>query len=241
VEPFNAGCKWLQRGHVFDLGPTIGPVFVIGGMGLGTTDCPQGNDDAGCKRQNAATGCRICLAPSSANADCDKSFQRRLKRNMDNVRTSIAASSTQTERDALMAKYGLRDTSIYASLSVDEWDVLPHDPFHLWVMGLLSLFLSIFAQSLTSDALAEINWLMFHAKPWFWAGSMPTFQLTSGQGTTRRNLKGRGEDLRKQVMILPLLLPTWLTMDKFSTRTWGKELLDKHGDAHAVKEAVCSV
>jgi hypothetical protein len=70
---------------------------------------------------------------------------------------------------------------------------------------------------------------------------MPVFQLTSGQGTTRRNLKGRGEDLRKQIQILPVLLPSWFTMEKLAKRTWGKDLLTKHGSAEAVKEAICSV
>jgi hypothetical protein len=78
----------------------------------------------------------------------------------------------------IQAAFGLREEeSIYSALLVDEWEVLLHDPFHLWawVMGLLSLFLSIFAQSLTSNALAEINWLLSHAKPWFWVGSMPVY------------------------------------------------------------------
>jgi hypothetical protein len=239
VSPFVHGCKWLQDGHVLDLGPTLGPAYVTGGMGVATTDCPQGNDDAGCKRQNAARGCRVCLAPSSATSDCDTTHALRLKASMDSVRSAAASQPTRTAREAMLTDVGLKDVgSLYDSLPVDEWDVLPHDPFHLWVMGLLSLFLSLVAQSLTQQALDELNWLLFHAKPWFWRGSMPLLQLTTAQGSTRRNLKGRGEDLRKQIQILPLLLPTWLTMDKFAPRTWGKELLAKHHSATGVKEAI---
>jgi hypothetical protein len=48
------------------------------------------------------------------------------------------------------------------------------------------------------------------------------------------------EDLGKQIQILPLLLPTctWLTMDKFARRTWGKELLAKHHSETGIKEAI---
>jgi hypothetical protein len=120
VEPFNAGCKWLQQGHVMDLGPELGSVFAIGGMGVGTTDCPQGNDDAGCKRQNARKGCRICTAPSESTGDCDTEFPRRLKKNMDDVRSAVSSAATQKERDAILSEFGLReDVSIYNTLAVD--------------------------------------------------------------------------------------------------------------------------
>jgi hypothetical protein len=242
AEPLIKGCELLKTGILLDCGPVLGDRFVIGGVGLGQNDCPQGNDDAGCKRQNAARGCRICLAPSSATGDCDASFQRRHTAMMEEVREHAATRTTQSEKNKVLTQYGLKETpSIYQSLPVDIWEILPHDPFHLWVIGLLSLFLSLFAQSLCASALAELNWLLFHAKPWFWTGSMPLFKLTTGQGTTRRNLKGRGEDLRKQIQILPLLLPGWLTMAKFAQRTWGKELLRKHNSEQNVKEAIISV
>lgn len=65
---------------------------------------------------------------------------------MDDVRAAAATKPTQQATDELLTSYGLKDQgSIYKDLLVDEFDVLPHDPFHLWVMGLLSLFLSIFA------------------------------------------------------------------------------------------------
>jgi hypothetical protein len=221
-----------------DLGPTLGHHFVIGGMGLGTTDSPQGNDDAGCKRPNARKGCRICLCPSQSLGTCGEHHPRRLKALMESIRAAAGTLPTQTAKTDHLNAYGLKECgSLYADLLVDEWDALPHDPFHLWVMGLLSLFLSLVAQSLTADALDELNWLLFHAKPWFWTGSVPTFQLTSGQGTTRRNLKGRGEDLRKQIQLLPLVLTDWLTFQKFTPRTWGKELKEKHGG----EEAACTV
>lgn len=57
VEPFNQGCKCLHKGGVIDFGPVLKSVYmymyVIGGMGLGQIYMPQGNDDAGCKLQNA--------------------------------------------------------------------------------------------------------------------------------------------------------------------------------------------
>lgn len=161
---------------------------------------------------------------------------------MESIRAQADSLPTQTAKTELLTAYGLKeDGSIYADLLVDEWDALPHDPFHLWVMGLLSLFLSLVAQSLTSEALSELNWLLYHAKPWFWTGSVPSFQLTAGQGTTRRNLKGRGEDLRKQIQLLPLVLADWLTFAKFSRRTWGKDLKEKHGSEEAVCSAVRNV
>jgi hypothetical protein len=144
-------------GKTMDLGPELGQVFVIGGMGVGTTDCPQGNDDAGCKRQNAKNGCRICLIASESIGDCSVCSTRRLKQHMEKSRAAAAAAATLSERNDILAAFGLREEeSIYSALPVDEWEVpvLPHDPFHLWVMGLrirlLSLFLSIYFAQLQS-------------------------------------------------------------------------------------------
>jgi hypothetical protein len=55
---------------------------------------------------------------------------------MESIRTQADSLPTQTAKTELLTAYGLKeDGSIYADLLVDEWDALPHDPFHLWVMG----------------------------------------------------------------------------------------------------------
>ena len=75
---------------------------------------------------------------------------------------------------------------------------MPHDPFHLFVLGLLLKFLSFFAASLTDAALLELSWLLTQAKPHNWCG-LNGFELSTSQKDHRKKLKGSGEDLRRQI------------------------------------------
>ena len=222
-------------------GPELGSYFVMGGFGCGQTDCPQGNDDAGMRRQNAKFGCRCCMVPKSelSNVGDEETTEwpRRYKVPMDDIRQSTEDLGVGAA-EAKLKDHGLHPRgSIYKSLKVDEWTQLPHDPFHLFVIGLTMLLLSFFARSLTPQALAEINVLLAASTPWFWNPIAP-LQLTAAKGLKKRKLKGCGENARSQIQILPIVIEGWLTASKFS-KLWLADLMETHLTKESAVAAVC--
>jgi hypothetical protein len=127
---------------------------------------------------------------------------------------------------------------LFATPPVNQWEIVPYDVFHLMVIGLLTLLLSIFCSSMTAAALLELNWLLTHARPAHWP-VMPLFLLTVTSKTKAKynRLKGCGESVRMQIQLLPLLLSSWLDITKFR-KTWKKDLVKRHGGDHAAVVAV---
>ena len=105
----------------------------------------------------------------------DKNFPPRFKSVMDEIRAQAESATTPTEKNSILQKAGLKGDSIYKDLMFDEWNQIPHDIFHLWVMGLTKKTLSVFSASLTDGALKELNWLLAHAKPEWWSSRLLSF------------------------------------------------------------------
>jgi hypothetical protein len=242
VEAFLAGVSELELGYKLDLGPVFGEIFVMGGFGCGQTDCPQGNDDAGVKRQNAKFGCRCCLVPRTAlsNVEPEKTvYPARTHESMASARAYCDSLELKGDREEALREFGLQEKeSLYAGLKFDVWLGLPHDPFHLFTIGLTMLSLAHFAASLTEVALRELNWLLKKATPWFWTALSP-IQLTAKKGKKKkRKLKGCGEAARCQIQLLPLFISEWFSLDKCNN-TFRKALLSKHGTQQNAAHVVC--
>ena len=60
LKHFVLSIRELEEGLIVNLGPVIGEVFLVGGLGLVRADLPQGHDFAGNLRQSAHKGCRMC-------------------------------------------------------------------------------------------------------------------------------------------------------------------------------------
>ena len=237
---FIAGCKKLAKPTVVDLGPVLGKKMLVGGLGCLLVDCPEGQDICGCKRQNAHYGCRVCLSHKTQIDDLAANPTLRTTVNMDKVRAAAEAPGVSAkEKATILASAGLHERGfLFAELPVDQWSVAPYDVFHLMVIGLITLLLSIFASSLKPMALRELNWLLHHARPRHWS-SMPLLVLTSTAKTAYQHLKGCGESVRQQIQLLPLLVINWLNPDKFK-KSWLKELEKKHTTPDAAVTLVIS-
>ena len=161
---------------------------------------------------------------------------------MDKVRAEADAPGiTLKDKEKILTSAGLHERGfLFAELPVDQWSVAPYDVFHLMVIGLITLLLSIFATSLHTTALRELNWLLHHATPRHWS-SMPLLVLTTTAKSAYQHLKGCGESVRQQIQLLPLLIVSWLDPSKFK-RTWLNDLEKKHTTpAAAVTMVVSSI
>lgn len=59
-----------------------------------------------------------------------------------------------------MSAVGLHERPfLFADLPVNQWEIVPYDVFHLMVIGLLTLLLSIFCSSLTPNAGSTQNYV----------------------------------------------------------------------------------
>jgi hypothetical protein len=239
VEAFLCGVREMEKGYEVDLGSELGTIFVMGALGVATTDCPQGNGDSGTLNANANYGCRCCLVPKEDLSKCDSdtfyTYTRRAKMAMEKVREEAKAEMAQSRKTEKLRAFGLKEAGpIYDSLAFDSCQQLPHDPFHLFVLGLITLNLSVFASALTITALNELNWLLKKSCPWFW-GAVPGFALaTSKSNRNKRKLKGCGENVRKQIQLLPAILGTWFDHTKIRGN-WMAELKRVH---HQTEEQV---
>ena len=70
ILPFISEMKKLEQGKIMKLRDQ--DVWVIAGLGVVTSDLPQGNDMAGVKRHNANKGCRTCLVPHESLTNYDQ-------------------------------------------------------------------------------------------------------------------------------------------------------------------------
>jgi hypothetical protein len=151
--------------------------------------------------------------------------------------TWVPESSTKKHASDLLKGAGLHERGfLFAGLPLNQWEVVPYDVFHLMVIGLLTLLLSIFASSLIPSALLELNWLLVHARPLHWP-VVPLLVLNATSSGPFQRLKGCGESVRMQIQLLPLLLSGWLDSTKFRT-TWLKDLKSLHGSPEKVVVAV---
>ena len=90
---FAAGLQEFKTPRVMDLGPKLGEVIVLGGLGVLFVDTPEGQDIIGCKRQNCDFGCRQCMCPKTHTDDLEANFPIRTDFNMASVSSCFPSFS----------------------------------------------------------------------------------------------------------------------------------------------------
>ncbi|PKB91791.1 hypothetical protein RhiirA5_447547, partial [Rhizophagus irregularis] len=104
-----------------------------GGLGVITSDLPEGNEQAGVKNHNANYGCRNCMIHHNDLHDIffDIAKHGRYHHKTTLQIADIKNAQTQTERDFLATEYGIRENpSIFDKVMRDRHLQCPHDPFH---------------------------------------------------------------------------------------------------------------
>jgi hypothetical protein len=127
-------------------------LIVCIGIGVYTTDLPQGNDLASVKRHNAEHGCRGCYVSQDNLGDIDFDTVRygRYHHLTTDLLTRLRLLETQSARNSYASKYGLSLGPLHPldRLAVNRHTQTPQDPAHVLlqnltktlIMGTLDLF-----------------------------------------------------------------------------------------------------
>ncbi|GBC28437.2 hypothetical protein GLOIN_2v1480079 [Rhizophagus irregularis DAOM 181602=DAOM 197198] len=140
--PFSASCDEVLQPlindiqdleHGYELEISNQTVWVTGGLGVITSDLPEGNEQSGIKNHNAHYGCRNCMIHH--NNLHDITFDIVKYACYHHITTShfedISNAKTQAEREILSTQYGIREKpSSFDSISRDRHIQCPHDAFH---------------------------------------------------------------------------------------------------------------
>ncbi|CAB4437475.1 unnamed protein product [Rhizophagus irregularis] len=141
----NDGCLWMTDDTII-----INPINILskvdiwlsdinkpsnyhGGLGVITSDLPEGNEQAGVKNHNANYGCRNCMIHHNDLHDIffDIAKHGRYHHKTTLQIADVKNAQTQTERDFLATEYGIRENpSIFDKVMRDRHLQCPHDPFH---------------------------------------------------------------------------------------------------------------
>ena len=84
--------------------------WVIAGLGVVTSDLPQGNDMVGTLRQNASKGCRTCIVSRESFTNYNQDMQTLLRyyQITDNQFNEIINEDRKSEKKRFCTIYGLR-------------------------------------------------------------------------------------------------------------------------------------
>jgi|GEM_PF-3337476 len=119
--------------HGYELEINNQRVWITGGLGVITSDLPEGNEQAGIKNHNAHHGCRNCMIHHNNLHDITFDIVKYGRyHHMTTLQfAAIRNAQTQTERDNLATKYGIREKpSIFDNITRDRHIQCPHDAFH---------------------------------------------------------------------------------------------------------------
>ena len=196
---FISQVKELERGVLLDCGPVIGLVWVVGGVGLGKFDMPEGNEAAGLKNHNADYGCRRCYRKRGSldtfdGTGADRSFQR----DLDARAEAAAPGATDGHRDATLQRSGLHARgSLFDGLAMDPVRQTPHDPFHSEFMGMAKKATTNLCKSITRPAMERINKYLLEDMeiPKHWSQRLPAWKLNGAQSKDPGSLKYNGANL----------------------------------------------
>ncbi|PKK70661.1 hypothetical protein RhiirC2_866056 [Rhizophagus irregularis] len=140
--PFSASCDEVLQPlindiqdleHGYELEISNQTVWVTGGLGVITSDLPEGNEQSGIKNHNAHYGCRNCMIHHNNLHDITFDIVKYARYH--HITTShfedISNAKTQAEREILSTQYGIREKpSSFDSISRDRHIQCPHDAFH---------------------------------------------------------------------------------------------------------------
>ncbi|RIB28587.1 hypothetical protein C2G38_2239435 [Gigaspora rosea] len=108
IKPFIEEVKKLEQGFIINLNGI--DHWVTGGLGVVTSDLPQGNDISGTLRHNAYRGCRICKATKDqfTNLLFDIYYHGHYHQITDQEFQYINQQTSKNAQSRLCSQYGLR-------------------------------------------------------------------------------------------------------------------------------------
>ncbi|CAB5360472.1 unnamed protein product [Rhizophagus irregularis] len=131
LQPLINDIQDLEHGYELEISNQT--VWVTGGLGVITSDLPEGNEQSGIKNHNAHYGCRNCMIHHNNLHDITFDIVKYARYH--HITTSyfedISNAKTQAECEILSTQYGIREKpSSFDSISRDRHIQCPHDAFH---------------------------------------------------------------------------------------------------------------
>uniref|UniRef100_U9UC83 Uncharacterized protein n=1 Tax=Rhizophagus irregularis (strain DAOM 181602 / DAOM 197198 / MUCL 43194) TaxID=747089 RepID=U9UC83_RHIID len=131
LQPIIKDIQELERGYELEINNQR--VWVTGGLGVITSDLPEGNEQSGIKNHNAHYGCRNCMIHHNNLHDItfDIAKYGRYHHKTTLQFAEVRNTQTQTERDFLTMEYGIQENpSVFDNVMRDRHFQCPHDAFH---------------------------------------------------------------------------------------------------------------
>ncbi|POG69329.1 hypothetical protein GLOIN_2v1480079 [Rhizophagus irregularis DAOM 181602=DAOM 197198] len=131
LQPIIKDIQELERGYELEINNQR--VWVTGGLGVITSDLPEGNEQAGVKNHNAYYGCRNCMIHHNNLHDISFDIAKygRYHHKTTLQFAEVRNTQTQTERDFLTMEYGIQENpSVFDNVMRDRHFQCPHDAFH---------------------------------------------------------------------------------------------------------------
>jgi hypothetical protein len=170
ILPFVYEMKEFEQGKVMKVNGQ--DAWVMAGLGVVTSDLPQGNDLTGIKRHNANKGCRTCLVPHELLTKFDQDIPNisRYHHITNEQFKEILQENVSSAKERLCTKYGLRlRPSILDKLKRDRHLQSPQDAYHATagkIGRLLRLTCELFSREGENDFIK--SWKDFE-KPKKWS------------------------------------------------------------------------
>lgn len=170
ILPFISEMKKFEQGKTMKVQGQ--DAWVIAGLGVVTSDLPQGNDMAGVKRHNANKGCRTCLVSREFLTKFDQDIPSisRYHHITNEQFKEILQENVSSAKAQLCTKYGLRlKPSILDKLKRDRHLQNPQDVYHATagkIGRLLGLTCELFSREGENDFIK--TWKDFE-KPKKWS------------------------------------------------------------------------
>jgi hypothetical protein len=170
LRPFISEMKVLEQGKMMKVNGQ--DAWVIAGLGVVTSDLPQGNDMVGTLRQNALKGCRTCTVSRESFTDYTQDMQTLLRYHQitDNQFNEIINEDNKSEKKRLCTTYGLKSQpNILDELKRERHLQAPQDIYHATagkIGRLLEFTCEIFSKKGENDFIE--TWKDFE-KPKKWA------------------------------------------------------------------------
>lgn len=226
--PFFSRVRQLEDGVYLDLGPKIGMVFLVGGIGILRLDMPEAALYCSTMQQTAGYGCRRCLTHKldfdKVKSPIEVAKVVRTFQGMKNARQQAEASATSaTNLKNLLREKGLAISEGFfqsAGLRTDPFRQAPHDNMHLTKLGFDKKFLSAVFCCMTDDAIIALN-LRVAKFPTFptWGSKLPPVKLTSSKKDEKQTVNMTATAMGRWCACLPLIMRGWLKLTYFKSRS----------------------
>jgi len=170
ILPFIFEMKKFEQGKIIKVQGQ--DAWVTAGLGVVTSDLPQGNDMAGVKRHNANKGCRTCSVSYESLTNCGQDVPKisRYHHITDEQFKEILQENVFSAKIRISAKYGLRlQPSILDKLKRERHLQNPQDIYHATagkIGRLLGLTCKLFSREGENDFIK--TWKDFE-KPKKWS------------------------------------------------------------------------